>query len=432
MHTVAIITFGCQMNKLDSHILRGELVRAGFLLAEEPEQADIVLYNTCSVRAHAEDKVWSHLGAWRRRAEAEPAFVLGVIGCMAQRVSAEIVKRFPYVKLVCGTRAFTRAPDYLKRILDGEGPIIDVAEDADVAFDRAPEQRATPHSAFVSIMRGCDNFCTYCVVPYVRGRETSRPADEILLEAQALVARGVREITLLGQNVNSYRNDAAQLPDLLARLDALDGLLRVRFVTSHPRDMSNEILDAVATLDKVCPHLHFPAQSGSDRILAAMNRGYTSDDYRNLAKRARTRIPDVALASDFIVGFPGETDADFQATLELVEEMRYQQAFIFKYSPRPGSKSADWPDDVPDAVKRERNQILLAAQRQVDTERRAALVGTDVEILVDGVSKQDAANMSGRTPQNDIVVFKSGATETGTLVRLRINDSTPLTLFGEL
>jgi len=424
MPSIAIVTFGCQMNKLDSQILRGELSRAGFLLAEEPEQADIVLYNTCSVRAHAEDKVWSHLGAWRRRAEAEPDFVLGVIGCMAQRVSAEIVRRFPYVKLVCGTRAFTRAPDYLKRILEGEGPIVDVAEDTDVVFDRAPEQRATPHSAFVSIMRGCDNFCTYCVVPYVRGRETSRPANEILIEAQALVARGVREITLLGQNVNSYRSDTEQLPDLLARLNALDGLLRVRFVTSHPRDMSDAILDAVAALDKVCPHLHVPAQSGSDRILAAMNRRYTSDDYRRLAERARSRIPDVALASDFIVGFPGETDGDFQDTLALLEEMRYQQAFIFKYSPRPGSRSADWPDDVPDAVKRERNQVLLAAQR-------AEVVGTEVEVLVDGDSKKDSANMSGRTPQNDIVVFPSGDVETGTLLRLRITGSTPLTLFGK-
>lgn len=436
-----VVTFGCQMNKLDSQLLRGELARSGFKLVADPDGADVVIYNTCSVREHAEQRLFSHLGSYRRRAQREPRFILGVIGCTAQRLGARIRQRFPFVDLVCGTRAFLAVPGHLERIFDGHGPIVDVDErggtgqgrSAAVRFDRMPCMRESQQSAYVSVMRGCDNFCAYCVVPYVRGREASRSPREIVEEVSALAADGVREVTLLGQNVNSYGRTLEEdldLADLLRMLDGIDGLERLRFVTSHPRDMSEEILRAVGELDTVCEHLHVPAQSGSDAVLRRMRRGYTADRYRMMARRARELIPEVALASDFIVGFPGETDADFRRTLELLREMRFQQCYLFKYSSRPGTSAARLPDDVPEEVKRERHRVLLEAQEQVDAERRGAMVGREVEILVDGVSKGDETKLSGRTRQNDIVAFEGPQELAGQLHRVRIVDFTPLTLFG--
>ena len=432
---VCIVTFGCQMNKLDSQVLRGRLARAGFELCEEPDAADVVLYNTCSVREHAENRVFSHLGTYRARAERNPDFVLGVLGCMAQRLGAEIRQRFPFVDLVCGTRAFVRVPELLRGIMDGGGPVVDVAMDAPVRFDRAACMRESGHSAYVSIMRGCTNFCAYCIVPHVRGPEVSRAPDDVVDEVRRLAEGGVREITLLGQNVNSYGRDLdgdVNLAALLEGMNKVPGLARIRFVTSHPRDMTAELLDAVGRLDKVCEHLHVPPQSGSDAVLRRMNRGYTARDYRHLVDSARRRVPGVALAGDFIVGFPGETEEDFEETLRLLRDVRFQQCFVFKYSPRPGTKAAGWEDDVPDEVKRRRHRQMLDAQELVDTERRAAMVGSKTEVLVDGPSKQDASNLSGRTRQNDIVVFRGSEDLTGELVTLELTDSTALTLFGSL
>ncbi len=429
--TVCIVTFGCQMNKLDSDLLRGALVREGFGLTERPEDADVVLYNTCSVRDHAENRVLSHLGAWRRRARADGRFVLGVIGCMAQRLGADLVRQFDHVDLVCGTRALLRVPAHLTRVLAGERPIVDVEDDAFTATGRVPQMRDSAVHAYVSIMRGCNNYCSYCIVPYVRGREVSRPAAEVLDEVHALAEDGVREVTLLGQNVNSYRDDGRGLADLLAMLNEVDGLLRIRFVTSHPKDMSDEILDAVSALDRVCEHLHVPPQSGSDAVLGRMNRRYTSAVYRDMVARARARVPGVELAGDFIVGFPGETDAEFEETLALLREVGFQQAYLFKYSLRPGTRAAGLPDDVPDEVKRERHQRLLSAQQEVDTARRRAMVGREVEVLVEGVSKADSRHHTGRTRGGDIVVFPGSESMVGTLQRLRVVDCTPLTLFGD-
>jgi tRNA-2-methylthio-N6-dimethylallyladenosine synthase len=428
--SVCIVTFGCQMNKLDSDLLRGALVREGFGLTDRPDEADVVLYNTCSVRDHAENRVLSHLGAWRRRARRDERFVLGVIGCMAQRLGAELARQFDHVDLVCGTRALLRVPGHLKRVLAGEGPVVDVDGDAFAASERLPRMRESAVQAYVSIMRGCDNFCSYCIVPYVRGREVSRPAEQVLAEVRALAQDGVREVTLLGQNVNSYRSEGRTLADLLAMLNDVEGLCRIRFVTSHPKDMSDGILDAVAALDKVCEHLHVPPQSGSDGVLRRMNRRYTAADYRDMVARARASVPGVALAGDFIVGFPGETDAEFEESLALLREVRFQQAYLFKYSPRPGTRAAGLPDDVPDEVKRERHRRLLAAQEEVDTARRAAMVGEEVEVLVEGVSKADSSHYTGRTRGNDIVVFPGGDAAVGALRLLRVVDSTPLTLFG--
>ncbi len=421
------------MNKLDSQLLRGELVRAGFKLCEEADAADVVLYNTCSVREHAENRVFSHLGTYRRRAASEPDFVLGVLGCMAQRLGAAIRDRFPFVDLVCGTRAFPRVSGLLRRVMDGERPLVDVSMETPVRFDRVGCMRESPHAAYVSIMRGCTNFCSYCIVPHVRGPEVSRPLEDVVAEVAELADSGVREITLLGQNVNSYGRDLdadVNLADLLVRLNEVDGLARIRFVTSHPREMTDEILDAVGGLGRVCEHLHVPAQSGSDAVLKRMNRGYTARCYRELVERARRRVPGVALASDFIVGFPGETDEDFRQTLRLVRDVQFQQCFMFKYSPRPGTKAASREDDVPDEVKRQRHRRLLEAQQRVDAQRRSALIGREVEVLVEGPSKRDPANLSGRTRGNDIVVFRGPDGLTGQLVRLEVTDSTALTLFG--
>jgi len=429
--SVCIVTFGCQMNKLDSQLLRGALVREGFGLTDRPEDADVVLYNTCSVRDHAENRVLSHLGTYRRRSREDGRFILGVIGCMAQRMGAHLVRRCSHVDLVCGTRAFLRVPAHLRRILAGERPIVDVDGEVFTPGRRMPQMRESATQAYVSIMRGCDNFCSYCIVPYVRGREVSRPVEDVLQEVRALADDGVREVTLLGQNVNSYRDDGRGLAELLAALNEVDGLLRIRFVTSHPKDMSDDILDAVAALDKVCEHLHVPPQSGSDAVLKRMNRRYTCADYRDMVARARARIPGVALAGDFIVGFPGESEADFEASLDLLREVGFQQAYLFKYSPRPGTRAARWRDDVPDEVKRRRHRRLLKAQEEVDAARRAAMIGRQVEVLVEGVSKADERHYTGRTRGNDIVVFPGGEAMVGTLQRVRIVDSTPLTLFGE-
>ena len=432
---VCIVTFGCQMNKLDSQLLRGELLRAGFALTEDPDRARIVLYNTCSVRAHAENRVLSHLGAWRRRAGREPEFVLGVIGCMAQRLGGQLTRQFGHVRLVCGTRAFLRVPEYLRRLLAGEGTIVDTATDAPVRFRRAPAVRETPWQAHVSVMRGCDNFCSYCIVPYVRGREVSRPPDDVVRECEALAADGVREVTLLGQNVSGYGRglpgEPVTLADLLERVNEVPGLVRIRFITSHPRDTSEDLLRAVARLDKVCRHLHVPAQSGADAVLARMGRGYTGSDYLRMTDRARELMPEVALASDFMVGFPGDTEADFRDTLELVRRVRFQQSFVFKYSPRPGTRAARWPDDVPDEVKRARNQALLAAQEEVDRRRRSALVGQTLQVMVEGPSKADPARLCGRTGENDIVVFAGPRSLAGCLCRVRVIGATVLTLHGE-
>ena len=424
------------MNKLDSELLKGELSRRGFELVGDSKSADIVLYNTCSVRAHAEEKAFSHIGCHRRRARRDKNFIVGVFGCAAQRLGEEIAKRFDYVKLVCGTSQFLNVPHYLQQILEGGGPVIALEQSPLPEFDRLPQAREHRHSAYISIMRGCNRFCAYCIVPHVRGREVSRRPEEILDEVRRLSEDGVREVTLLGQNVNSYGkgmgDPGASLECLLRKAETVPGIERIRFVTNHPADMTEEILKAVADCGKVCEHLHMPAQSGSNAVLRRMNRGYAVEHYREMIDRARQIIPGVEIASDFLVGFPGETESDFQQSLQLVKEVEFQQSFIFKYSERPGTSASRLKDDVPEETKRERNALLLSAQQQVDRKRRAALVGSSLEVLVDGASKTDSSRLSGRTRQNDIVVLEGPESLSGQLCSVRITGSTPLTLFGDV
>ncbi|MCP4270171.1 MAG: tRNA (N6-isopentenyl adenosine(37)-C2)-methylthiotransferase MiaB [Candidatus Brocadiaceae bacterium] len=440
--SVFIKTFGCQMNKLDSELSIGSLMKHGYTVAKEEKGADIILLNTCSVRDKAEHKVYSQLGSLRDQKEKNPDLILGVLGCMAQNEGDKIFKRMPHVNLVCGTRMFSKLPELLEEINESDKRVLAIDEDGDVNFDRLITQRQNRYNAFVSIMRGCDNYCTYCIVPYVRGREFSRTVSDIVDEVKALVDDGCKEITLLGQNVNSYGKGLSgevTLATLLRKLDPIEGIERIRFVTSHPRDMTKEILEAVGGLPKVCEHLHMPAQSGSDRILKRMKRQYTSAHYKELAEMAKTLVPDITIASDFIVGFPGETEGDFEDTVKLLNNVRCQNSFIFKYSPRTGTAATELIDDVEEETKKRRNHILLELQKKISSEENKKMHGKSTEVLVEGTSKSDTARLCGRTRQNQIAVFnlpEEGnhadliSTLPGKLVDINIVDSTDLTLFG--
>ncbi len=441
--TFHIVTFGCQMNKLDSELLRAALEKNGMRPVRAPSDADVLIYNTCSVRQHAEDRVLSHLGGWRKRAEADSDFILGVVGCMAQRLGDEIRQQFPFVRLLCGTRSFLNVPEYIGKI-SSTGRAVTATGDRPIRIERDPAMRSEPHHAYVSIMRGCSNFCTYCIVPHVRGPERSRPETEIVDEVQRLTADGVAEVTLLGQNVNAYgrhknHSDGAEggLPRLLERVNAIENIKRVRFVTNHPKDMTEDILRSVADNEKVCEHLHMPIQSASDRVLKAMNRRYTRNHYLNTVEKARRIIPGIAVSSDFIVGFPGESDSDFEDTLALLRSVQFHQSYIFRYSPRPGTDAVQLADDVPDQVKRERQQALLAAQKQVDIRRRNGLVGETLEVMCHGhnTHRPEEGRLIGRSRRSDIVVFdgcNKGKINAGDTRHVTIEKATALTLFGRI
>ncbi|HUT34577.1 MAG TPA: tRNA (N6-isopentenyl adenosine(37)-C2)-methylthiotransferase MiaB [Planctomycetota bacterium] len=452
-----VVTFGCQMNKLDSEVAAGHLVEAGYVATDSSPEADVILINTCSVRQHAEDKVWSLLGTLRARKQQRPGLVIGVIGCMAQKEREHIRERMPHVDLVCGPMELDRLPALVEEVRQRHGPVLAVGEGHVGHLPRVVARRPNRFQAFVAIMRGCDNYCAYCVVPTVRGREESRPLAEVAAEVEALVADGVVEVTLLGQNVNSYGrtlggrgNDTRSLlceaperavdgkrllvsfPLLLRRLDPIAGLERLRFVTSHPKDATDELFRAMAELPRVCPYLHLPAQSGSNRVLRDMNRRYTREHYLERIARLRETVPGVEVAGDFIVGFPGETDAEFEETVDLVRRVEYQNCFVFKYSPREGTKAAELPDDVPWATKQERNRRLLAVQKDIMRRRNAAMVGRVLDVLVEGISPRDPANLAGRSRANHIVAFPGDGALAGRTVAVSITDSTPLTLLGTL
>ncbi len=453
-----IETVGCQMNVLDSELAAASLLEAGYELADTPRKADVILFNTCSVRQHAEDKIYSALGRLKHAKGRHPHKIIGVLGCMAQKDQALIFKRAPHVDLVVGPGQLGRLPALLDQIAAGGGPRMEVSLDrkgaARVAVQESFERydplrivpaRSTPYQAMVRIMFGCDKCCTYCVVPGVRGPEQSRPAEEIEAEVRRLADQGCLEVTLLGQTVNSYQGTAdgrtVRLADLLYRLHDVGGLRRLKFVTNHPRHMSGELLEAVRDLGKVSPYLHVPAQSGSDRILQRMKRGYTAEQYREMLSRIRETVPQAAVTSDFIVGFPGETEEDYQETVELARQGRFKNCFIFKYSPRPGTKAAElYEDDVPDEVKRRRNNELLAIQSAISEEENRPFVGRTVEILVEGPSKTGRkqagdgplVQLTGRTVCDRIVVFEGDRSLAGNIVPVEISKVSAVTLFGSL
>lgn len=433
--SVFLTTFGCQMNKADSELSLGLLLERGYQLAGDEATADVVLFNTCSVRQRAEDRVYSRLAQLKARKTQRPGLVIGVLGCVAQKEGEEIFRRYPHVDMVCGTRMFDKLPELLERLGSNGGHLLAISDEKVLSYPRRRPPRENPYQAYITVMRGCDNYCSYCIVPHVRGPEISRTVEEIVEEAQSLVNEGCKEITLLGQNINTYGKTLGKgdnLATLLRAVSKVEGLERIRFVTSHPKDMTKEVLEAMAKLPRVCKHLHMPAQSGSDRILEGMERGHTARHYLELIRLARKLVPDIAIVSDFIVGFPGETEEDFEDTVRLMETARFQNSYVFKYSPRPATKAAELPDNVPVELKKERNQRLLDVQSRISLEENKKRVGQIVEVLTEGPSKSNKKRLTGRTPQNQIVVFEGPSTIKGELVKVRIEEVTPLTLFGRL
>jgi tRNA-2-methylthio-N6-dimethylallyladenosine synthase len=437
MKRAYVETYGCQMNKLDSELAEQALAEAGFERADDPAEADLVVLNTCSVRDHAEHRVVSRLGRLKPgSALRKPGSVLALIGCMGQREGEKLFSVAPHLDIVAGTKEFVRLPELYDQAQQGKRRLaaLDLSEEFDYARD--PKHRSDRHKAFVSIMRGCDLHCTYCIVPTTRGPEESRPLAQIVDEVRRLVDDGVVEVTLLGQTVNSWGKQlpgSPDLADLIAALDELPGLLRTRFITSHPNFFRNEFWTRARELRTFCPFIHVPAQHGADRVLKRMARLYTTAQYREMAAEARAAIPDVALASDWIVGFPGETEEDHQASRAFLQEIAFAQSFVFKYSPRPGTPAERrMEDDVPEDVKDRRCNELLDDQEKLAHELSKREIGKTLEVLVDGPSKTNEARLSGRTKKNKIVVFEGPAHLAGKLVPVTIDDATTQTLYGRV
>ncbi|MFQ5505465.1 MAG: tRNA (N6-isopentenyl adenosine(37)-C2)-methylthiotransferase MiaB [Planctomycetota bacterium] len=432
-----LTTYGCQMNKLDSELVASRLVQAGYGRAESEAAASVLLINTCSVREHAEDRVWSRLGRLRLRKESEPGLIIGVLGCMAQEHKVAIRTRMPHVDLVCGTGEFGDIARMLERIRGRREAL--VATGGGSGGDEVPRNvrlRPSRSQAFVNIIRGCNMPCTFCVVPATRGSEVCRPVDAILDEVERLVEDGVSQITLLGQTVNAYGHGlgpGVNLAFLLGRLHEIHRLRRISFVTSHPNYLSAELMETMARLPRVSRYLHLPAQSGSNAVLARMQRCYTVERYRSRVDRLRGLVPEMELASDFIAGFPGETEEDHRASLRLLEAMRFSQCFVFSYSPRPGTGSGDHlADDVPAEVKARRHRELLAVQERISLEKNRELIGSVTEVLVEGPSKIRADRYSGRTSRQRLVHFPNqDPSFVGRYLPVRVSAAGPYSLIGE-
>ena len=431
--TYHIVSMGCQMNERDSETIAGMLNEMGMTRQPVREQADLILYNTCCVRENAENKALGNVIWLKELKKDKPDLLICVGGCMTQEKGmAEAMKRnYPFIDLVYGTHNLYRLPEYLHRVLRDRAPVVEVVETDGEIVEGLPEARQSRFSAFVNIMYGCNNFCTYCIVPYVRGRERSREPEAVLEEALRLRDAGVQEITLLGQNVNSYRGGGAEFANLLYRLDRLE-IPRIRFMTSHPKDLSDELIAAYGELKHLMPHLHLPVQAGDDEILRRMNRRYNREHYLDLVRRLRAARPDIGLTPDIIVGFPGETEAQFEQTLSLVDEVRYDSAYTFIYSPRVGTKAASMPDDTPAEEKSRRIQTLIAKQQAITSEILSGMVGTTAEVLVESVSARDAGWVGGKSPRALMVNFPGGEELIGRIVKVRITSAGRNTLRGEL
>jgi tRNA-2-methylthio-N6-dimethylallyladenosine synthase len=437
---VFIKTFGCQMNEYDSDKM-ADLLGAtdGLVRTERPEDADVILLNTCSVREKAQEKVFSDLGRLRELKLARPDLVIGVGGCVASQEGAAIVKRAPYVDLVFGPQTLHRLPQMIETRRSSGVSQVDISFPEIEKFDHLPPAKVDGAAAFVSIMEGCSKYCSYCVVPYTRGEEVSRRFEDVLTEVAGLAAQGVREITLLGQNVNAYRGELegeqADFALLLEYVADIPGIERIRFVTSHPKEFTARLIEAYAKIPKLVDHLYLPAQHGSDKILGAMKRGYTALEYKSIIRRIRAVRPNMSISSDFIVGFPGESEADFEAMLKLVADVGFDNSYSFIFSARPGTPAANLADDTPHEVKLARLQKLQAAIDANNCAISAAMVGTLQRILVEGASKKDAAELQGRTENNRVVNFAAGPDGhrlIGQLLEVRITDSLNYTLRGEL
>ncbi len=433
-----IRTFGCQMNEYDTTKM-AELLAAshGLQPTDKPEEADVLLLNTCSVREKAQEKVFSQLGMWRELKQARPNLVIGVGGCVASQEGEAILQRAPYVDLVFGPQTLHRLPQMIDEVKRQRDAVVDISFPEIEKFDHLPAAQSDGPSAYVSIMEGCSKYCTFCVVPYTRGEEFSRPFDDIIAEVVELAQQGVREITLLGQNVNAYRGEMheggqADLALLITYVAAIEGIDRIRYTTSHPLEMSDSLIQVYAEVPELVGHLHLPVQSGADRILAMMKRKHTALEYKATIRKLREVRPDISISSDFIVGFPGESDVDFEATMDLIAEVGFDHSFSFVYSARPGTPAASLPDDVPLEVKKHRLAILqqrINQQAQVISRR---MVGTTQRVLVNGPSRKDPGQLSGRTENNRVVNFKGESLLIGDFVDVVITEALPNSLRGEL
>ncbi len=430
-----IITYGCQMNEHDSERLAGMLEKMGYQHTEEYKNADIILLNTCIIRENAELKVYGKLGELKRYKRENPDLIIGIGGCMMQQDAPveEVYKKYRHVDLIFGTHNIHHLPDLIEKIAETRDRVVEVWDEAEGLIPDLPSQRESEHSAWISIIQGCDNFCTYCIVPYVRGRERSRSIASIINEAERLAEDGVKEITLLGQNVNSFGNDLDKkvtFPKLLEELNKVEKLKRIRFMTSHPHDFSDELLDKIKNLEKVANHIHLPVQSGSNKVLKEMNRGYTREYYIDRVKNIQEEIPLASVSTDFIVGFPGESEKDFQKTIDLVKELKFDMAYTFIYSPRTGTPAARRDDQIDDQVKKERLNRLMELQNKISYDKNQKLIGTTQEILVTGPSNNDPDVYEGRTSTNKICFINKREDLVGELVKVKIESAKSWTLEG--
>ncbi|MBE7047782.1 MAG: tRNA (N6-isopentenyl adenosine(37)-C2)-methylthiotransferase MiaB [Ruminococcaceae bacterium] len=433
-----VITYGCQQNENDSERIRGMLAAVGYTFTESKEDADLIIYNTCAVREGAEQRVLGNIGALSHEKRRRPNLLIGLCGCMMQQshMADTIKRKYKHVSLIFGTHALHRLPQLLYEALLEQKAVVDVTDSEGVIAEDIPIYRKGDPKAWVSVMYGCNNFCTYCIVPYVRGRERSRMPEKILEEITQLVAQGVTEVTLLGQNVNAYGKDLdidVDFAQLLRRVNAIAGLRRIRFMTSHPKDMSPALLCAMADCEKVMPQLHLPFQAGSDAILTAMNRRYTQAQYLDLVRRVREKVPHITLSTDVIVGFPNESEADFEETLHVLKTVRFDTVFSFIYSKRTGTPAAEINDCITDEEKHKRFDRLLALQNQISREINDGCLGASFELLVEGESKTDASMLTGRTPGGKIINFpKTGTIKAGDYVTVTVEHTNTWSLTGKV
>ena len=439
MKKVFIRTFGCQMNEYDSEKMLAVLAEehGGIEQVNEPDGADIILFNTCSVREKAQEKVFHQLGRWKELKKSNPKLLIGVGGCVASQEGEHIRTRAPYVDIVFGPQTLHRLPEMINQIRGGKSSVVDISFPEIEKFDRLPEPRAEGPTAFVSIMEGCNKYCTYCVVPYTRGEEVSRPVDDILFEIAQLAEQGVREVNLLGQNVNAYRGptfdgEICTFAELLRLVAAIDGIDRLRFTTSHPIEFTDDIIDVYRDTPELVSFLHLPVQSGSDRILTMMKRGHTAIEYKSIIRKLKAVRPNIQISSDFIVGFPGETQEDFEQTMNLIAQVNFDMSFSFIYSARPGTPAADYPDDVTEDEKKQRLYLLQQRINNQAAQFSRAMLGTEQRVLVEGPSKKDIMELTGRTENNRIVNFQGSPDMIGKFVDIKITDVFTNSLRGEV
>ena len=433
-----IKTWGCQMNEYDSSKMADLLHSThGLELTDVPEEADVLLLNTCSIREKAQEKVFHQLGRWKELKKSNPKLLIGVGGCVASQEGEHIRTRAPYVDIVFGPQTLHRLPEMINQIRGGKSSVVDISFPEIEKFDRLPEPRAEGPTAFVSIMEGCNKYCTYCVVPYTRGEEVSRPVDDILFEIAQLAEQGVREVNLLGQNMNAYRGptfdgEICTFAELLRLVAAIDGIDRLRFTTSHPIEFTDDIIDVYRDTPELVSFLHLPVQSGSDRILTMMKRGHTAIEYKSIIRKLKAVRPNIQISSDFIVGFPGETQEDFEQTMNLIAQVNFDMSFSFIYSARPGTPAADYPDDVTEDEKKQRLYLLQQRINNQAAQFSRAMLGTEQRVLVEGPSKKDIMELTGRTENNRIVNFQGSPDMIGKFVDIKITDVFTNSLRGEV